>query len=64
MMMMMMMMLIQRMWNFEDKIDTGNDRGNWNHFGIIHKTPQERTGEALNQVTTESTAHALRKFLM
>jgi hypothetical protein len=31
--------------------DNNNKRGNWNHDTIIHKIPEQRTGEARNQET-------------
>jgi hypothetical protein len=59
-MMIMLMMVIERIWNLKDKIYTSNNGGNWNNS----KTPEQRTGEARSQLTTEKTAHALRYVLM
>jgi hypothetical protein len=28
--------------------DTGNNRGNWNHFKIIQTIPEQHTGKARN----------------
>ena len=36
----------------ESKRDTSNDRGNWNHLKIIQTKPQQYTGKAQNQGTT------------
>jgi hypothetical protein len=38
----------------KNKCDTNNNRGNWNHLKIIQKIPEQRTGKARNEVTTES----------
>jgi hypothetical protein len=38
----------------KNKCDTSNNRGNWNHFKIIQKIPEQRTGKARNQGTTEN----------
>jgi hypothetical protein len=32
----------------ENKIDTGKNRGDWNHFKITRTTPEQRTGKARN----------------
>jgi len=32
----------------ERKIDTGNNRGDWNHFEITQKIPEQSTGETRN----------------
>ena len=32
----------------ESKIDTGNNRGDWNHLKITQTTPEQRTGKARN----------------
>jgi hypothetical protein len=45
---------IQRMWNVKNKCDTSSNRGNWNHFKIIKKIPEQHTGKARNQGTTEN----------
>jgi len=39
---------------YDSKSDTCNNRGNWNHFKIIHKTPEQHIGKARNQGTTEN----------
>ena len=41
------------MWNVKRKSDTKNNKGNWNHFKIIQKIPEQHTGEA-HQGTTEN----------
>ena len=54
----------------KNKSDTGNKRGNWNHFKIIQKVPEQRTGKArydireLNKTATLGTAHILRTVQM
>ena len=59
---------ILRMWNVKtevmpvvvgatgtiSKCHTSNNRGNWNHFQIIQKIPEQNTGKARNQGTTEN----------
>jgi len=32
----------------ENKIDTGNSRGGWNHFKITHTVPEQHTRKARN----------------
>jgi hypothetical protein len=44
---------IQHMWNIKTK-DISNNRGNWNHFKIIQKIPEQRTGKAQSQGATEN----------
>jgi hypothetical protein len=39
---------------YKNKCDTSNNRDNWNHFKIIEKIPEQRTGKARNQGTTEN----------
>jgi hypothetical protein len=34
--------------------DTSNNRGNWNRLKIIQKIPEQRTGKARNEGTTEN----------
>ena len=41
------------MWNVKES-DISNNRGNWNHLKIIQKIPEQYTGKALNQATTEN----------
>jgi hypothetical protein len=49
-----------------NKSDTSNNRGNWNHFKIIQKVPEQRTGKArydikeLNKTATLDTAHIVQ----
>jgi hypothetical protein len=38
----------------KNKCDTSNNRGDWKHLKIIQKIPEQRTGKARNEVTTES----------
>jgi hypothetical protein len=38
----------------ENKCDTSNNRGKWNHLKIIHKIPEQRTGNPRSQGATES----------
>jgi hypothetical protein len=42
------------MWNVKTKSDTGNNRGDWNHFKITQTIPEQHTGKALNQGTTKN----------
>jgi Asp-tRNA(Asn)/Glu-tRNA(Gln) amidotransferase C subunit len=37
-----------------NKCDTSNNRGNWNHFKIIQKIPEQRTGNPRSQGATEN----------
>ena len=37
----------------ESNSDTGNKRGDWNHFIIIQTVPEQRTGKARNKGTTK-----------
>jgi hypothetical protein len=41
------------MWNVKES-DINNNRGNWYHLKIIQKIPEQYTGKALNQGTTEN----------
>jgi len=36
-----------------NKSDVRNNRGNWNHLKITQTIPEQHTGKARNQVTTE-----------
>ena len=53
-----------------NKSDTSNNRGNWNHFKIIQKVPEQHRGKAQNKGTTPQkkatlfTAHIPWKVLM
>jgi hypothetical protein len=38
----------------KNKCDTSNNRGKWNNLKIIQKIPEQRTGKARNQGTTEN----------
>jgi hypothetical protein len=42
--------------NYErkNKCDTSNNRGNLNHFKIIQKIPEQRTGKLRSQGATEN----------
>jgi len=42
------------MWNVNNKGDTSNNKGNWNHFKIIDKIPERHTGKARYQEATEN----------
>jgi len=33
---------------YESKSDTGNNRGDWNHFKIAQIIPEQHTGKARN----------------
>ena len=53
----------------KNKCNTSNNRGNWNHLKIIQKIPEQLTGIAQNQGTTENShsghcTHILRKVLL
>jgi hypothetical protein len=39
---------------FNNKIGTSNNRGNWDHLKIFQKIPEQHTGKARNQGTTEN----------
>jgi hypothetical protein len=39
---------IRRMWNVEAKVITVLTGGEWNHFRIIQKIPEQRSGKARN----------------
>ena len=39
---------------YKNKSDTSNNRDNWNHFKITKKIPEQHTGRAQNQGTTEN----------
>jgi hypothetical protein len=45
---------IQRVWNVRSKNDTSNNRGNWGHLKIIKILPEQHSGKALDQRTTEN----------
>ena len=45
---------IQRMWNVKNKSDTSNNKGYWDYFKIIKKTPEQHTGKEVNQVTIKN----------
>ena len=52
-----------------NKSDISNNRGNWNHFKIIHKITEKYTEKAQNKGTTKQKAtlditHIPRKVLM
>jgi hypothetical protein len=38
----------------KNKTDTSNNGGNWNRVKIIRKIPEQHTGKARNQGTTEN----------
>jgi len=42
------------MWNVKAKIDTSNNRGSWNQVKINQTIPEQHTGKARNQETTEN----------
>ena len=42
------------MWYVKTNVIPVNNRGNWNHLRIIQKIPEQRTGKASNQGTTEN----------
>jgi hypothetical protein len=49
----------------KDKIDTSNDRGNWNHLRIIEKIPETwKVLRTLQKTAILGTAHLLRRVLM
>jgi len=52
----------------KNKSDTSKNRGDWNHFKIIHKIPEQRTGKQeikeLRQTAIFGAAHKLGKVLM
>ena len=56
------------MWNVKIKDDTSNNRGNWNHFKIIEKIPEQQPGKyeitELQKTAILGTAHILRQVLM
>jgi len=52
---------IQRLYNrntshveCKNKSDTGNNRGDWNHFKTTQTVPEQHTGKARNQGTTDN----------
>ena len=45
---------IQSMCHVKTKRDTNNHMDNWNHLKIIQKIPEQHTGRARNQETTEN----------
>jgi hypothetical protein len=38
----------------DDDNNNNNNTGNWNQLKLIQKIPEQRTGKARNQVTTEN----------
>jgi len=38
----------------KNKSDVSNDKGNWNLLKIVQKIPEQQTGKARNQGTTEN----------
>jgi len=52
----------------ESKIDTGNNRGDWNRFKINQTVPEQNTGKhEIKEMQTTAilcTAHRLREVLM
>jgi ribosomal protein L14E/L6E/L27E len=48
---------ILRVWNVKANSDIINNRGNWNHLQIIQQIPDQRSGKARHQGTTEN-SHA------
>ena len=52
----------------ESASDTGNSRGEWDHFKIDQTTPEQYIRKARDQGTTKTatlgTAHKLREVLM
>jgi hypothetical protein len=42
------------MWNMKTNVITIITRANWNHLKIIQKIPEQRTGKAQNEETTEN----------
>ena len=60
---------IQRMLEYDSKIDTGNNRGDWNRFKITQTVPEQHTGESakikeLPKTAILFTAHKLREVLI
>jgi hypothetical protein len=52
---------------FTNKSDTSYNMGNWNHFKVIHKIPEQHAGKVRNQLQKTvilRVAHMLRKVLM
>jgi hypothetical protein len=45
---------IQRVWTVKTKCDASNSGGNWNRLKIEHKIPEQHTGKAQNQGTTDN----------
>ena len=45
---------IQRMVNVKTKCGTNNNKGKRSHLKIIQKIPEQRTGKARNQGSTEN----------
>jgi hypothetical protein len=47
------------------RIDASNNRGNWNHFKISETIPEQLTGKARKQGTTENKdiGHCTRKYI-
>jgi len=45
---------IQRLWNVRNNSDTSNNNGNWNRLTIIRTIPEQHTGIARYQGTTEN----------
>jgi hypothetical protein len=42
------------MWNVLQRSDTSNNTSNLNHLRIIQKIPEQYTGKARNQATTQN----------
>jgi hypothetical protein len=53
---------------YERNSDTGNNRGEWNHFKITQTGPEQHTRKERNEGTAKTailgTAHTLRQVLM
>ena len=49
---------------YKNKSDTSNNRGNWNHLKIIRKIPEQHTGKARSQVTTENSHIGHRTYAL
>ena len=45
---------IEGMWIVITKVITSKDMGNWNDFKLFQTTPEQNTGNASNQGTTEN----------
>jgi len=44
---------IQRIWKCKSKIDTSNNRSDWDHHKITHKIPEQHKLKVRHQGTTE-----------